>query len=110
MAVQFKYRVREGRPLNFVFSLPGVGEEVHIQGEIAWESPDNLLGIRFVNVAPDLKHLLKTWFNQNSAEPDKDDPPVRCRLTDLSLGACYLEMIAPFPLHARRAFNACAQS
>ena len=101
MAVQFKYRVREGGALNFVFSLPGVSEEVHIQGEIAWESPNNLLGIRFVNVAPDLKHLLKTWFNQNSAEPDKDDPPVRCRLTDLSLGACYLEMVAPFPARTR---------
>ena len=101
MAVQFKHRVRETGPLHFAFSLPGIAQEVQLMGEIAWESPNNLLGIRFVNVVPDLKHLLKTWFNQNSAEPDKDDPPVRCRLTDLSLGACYLEMAAPFPARTR---------
>jgi c-di-GMP-binding flagellar brake protein YcgR len=101
MAVQFKYKVRETGPLSFVFTLPGVAQEVALKGEIAWESPNNLLGIRFVDVPPDLKHLLKTWFNQNSAEPDKDDPPVRCRLTDLSLGGCYLEIVAPFPARTR---------
>jgi len=38
----------------------------------------------------DLSHELRQWLNQQSPESEKDDPPVRCKLTDLSLGGCYL--------------------
>lgn len=100
-AIQFKYKVRESGPLTLLLSLPGVTNEVELKGEVAWESPNNLLGIRFINLSPDTKHLLRTWVNQNSAEPDKDDPPVHCRLTDLSVGGCYLQMGAPFPVRTR---------
>jgi len=32
---------------------------------------------------------------------DADEPPVSCKLTDLSLGACYLETESPFPVRTR---------
>jgi hypothetical protein len=32
---------------------------------------------------------------------DVDDPPVSCKLTDLSLSACYLETESPFPVRTR---------
>src|SRR5690349_9456943 len=101
MAVQFKQKVRETGSLRCVMNLPGISDSISAEGEVAWESANNILGIRFIKVGPDLKHLLKTWVNQNCAESDKDDPPVRCRVTDLSLGGCYLELVAPFPVRTR---------
>jgi hypothetical protein len=32
---------------------------------------------------------------------EQDDPPVRCKLTDLSMGGCYLEISSPFPVSTR---------
>ena len=101
MAVQFKHKLRERGRLNFVLSLPGVDGKIQVQGEIAWENPNNLLGIRFVNMSPDAKHLIRSWVNRNSPESEQDDPPAHCRLTDLSLGGCYLELAAPFPVRTR---------
>jgi c-di-GMP-binding flagellar brake protein YcgR len=101
MAVQFKQKVRETGSLRCVMNLPGISDSISAEAEVAWESPNNIIGVRFIKVGPDLKHLLKTWVNQNCAESDKDDPPVRCRVTDLSLGGCYLEVVAPFPVRTR---------
>jgi DNA-binding response OmpR family regulator len=101
MAAQFKHKLRERGRLNFVLALPGLEGKVQVQGEIAWESPTNLLGVRFVDVPPDAKHIIKSWINRNSPESEQDDPPVHCRLTDLSLRACYLDLAAPFPVRTR---------
>jgi hypothetical protein len=65
---------------------------------VAWEGSSQQAGIRFVDMTPEARDQLKTWLNQHSPEPEKDDPPVSCKLTDLSLGGCYLEMASPFPV------------
>ena len=44
---------------------------------------------------------LREWLKQNSPDAEQDDPPVRCQLTDLSLGGCYLEISSPFPPSSR---------
>ena len=44
---------------------------------------------------------LREWLKQNSPETEQDDPPIRCQLTDLSLGGCYLEISSPFPASSR---------
>jgi hypothetical protein len=44
---------------------------------------------------------LKSWLKANSPDAGDDDPPSRCKLTDLSLGGCYLETPSPFPMRAR---------
>ena len=44
---------------------------------------------------------LREWLQQNSSEVEPEDPPIRCQLTDLSLGGCYLEIPSPFPLSTR---------
>jgi hypothetical protein len=45
---------------------------------------------------------LKTWLLANAAEvpPDEPDPVSTCKLTDLSLGGCYVETESPFPERA----------
>ena len=63
----------------------------------AWEGSAKQAGLRFVQTSPESAHQLREWLKQNSPEAEQDDPPIRCQLTDLSLGGCYLEMASPFP-------------
>src|SRR5207253_218311 len=50
---------------------------------------------------PENRAQLKSWLESRSPEFEKDDPPAACKLTDLSPGACYLEIVAPFPVRTR---------
>ena len=50
---------------------------------------------------PEATRQLQEWLKQNSPEAEQDDPPIRCQLTDLSLGGCYLEISSPFPASSR---------
>jgi CheY-like chemotaxis protein len=94
---------RHGRvrgPLHLQFKLPGATHLIEADAELAWENPNGQAGIRFIDLPSDTRHDLKAWLKKNSAESD-DDPPAPCKLTDLSLGGCYLETPSPFPVRAR---------
>jgi hypothetical protein len=58
-------------------------------------------GLRFLRVPPEATRQLREWLAQNSPEVEQDDPPIRCQLTDLSLGGCYLDISSPFPVSTR---------
>ena len=106
MAIQFSERAKKENSLRFSFELPGMisqgmGHIVEIHGELAWEGDGARAGVRFVNATDDQRNALRQWLNSQLAEPEQDDPPVTCRLTDLSLGACYLATNSPFPRRTR---------
>jgi DNA-binding response OmpR family regulator len=106
MAIQFAERVAKENSLRFSFELPGMtsqgmGHIVEIHGELAWEGGGARAGVRFVNATDDQRHALRQWLNNQLPEPEQDDPPVNCRLTDLSLGGCYLATNSPFPRRTR---------
>jgi c-di-GMP-binding flagellar brake protein YcgR len=86
---------------QIVFTLPGTDTSLEIPAEFAWEGSRAQAGLRFQQVAPDAMRHLREWLKQNSPEAEQDDPPIRCRLTDLSLGGCYLEIASPFPVSSR---------
>ena len=91
---------REHRPRGqwqIAFTLPGTSSALEVPAEFAWEGSSKQAGLRFLQIAPEAARQLKDWLKQNSADAEQDDPPIRCQLTDLSLGGCYLEMPAPFP-------------
>ncbi|PYV50057.1 MAG: hypothetical protein DMG98_28540, partial [Acidobacteria bacterium] len=44
---------------------------------------------------------LKLWIGRQLMGNDAEEPPVTCKLTDLSLGACYLQTESPFPVRTR---------
>jgi len=92
---------KETGPWKMSFTLPGSSEKFEVKGEAAWQNPGGQIGIRFTDLTVDLAHSLRVWLNENSPESEKDDPPVSCKLTDLSLGGCYLEMASPFPVRTR---------
>jgi c-di-GMP-binding flagellar brake protein YcgR len=97
MAVQFGKRYKDPGPWQARFTLPGSQGMIEVSGEAAWHNAGGQVGIRFVDLPVDVAHELRLWLNQHSPEGEKDDPPVRCKLTDLSLGGCYLEVASPFP-------------
>jgi CheY-like chemotaxis protein len=101
MAVQLPPRYKDAGPWQVTFTLPGSEKVIELVGQVAWHNAGGHVGIRFANLAVDLAHDLRVWLNQNSPESEKDDPPVRCKLTDLSLGGCYLEVASPFPIRTR---------
>jgi len=82
------------------FALPGAAGEIDCRGEVAWEG-NQLQGIRFCDVSPQISEQLKSWIGRQLLGTDADEPPVTCKLTDLSLSACYLQTESPFPMRTR---------
>jgi len=83
------------------FALPGAADEIDCRGEVAWEG-NQLQGIRFCDVSPQISEQLKSWIGRQLLGTDAaDEPPVTCKLTDLSLSACYLQTESPFPMRTR---------
>jgi DNA-binding response OmpR family regulator len=105
MAIQFANRVARENVLHFALELPGMDKKLEIWGEMAWEGRGDQAGVRFKNVTEDQRNLLRNWLNRHLPEPELDDPPVPCRLKDLSLGGCYLTSSSPFPRSTRVALS-----
>jgi CheY-like chemotaxis protein len=101
MAVQLPRRHKDPGPWQVSMTLPGSDKTLDLIGEAAWHNAGGQIGIRFSNLPVDVAHEVRSWLNQHSPESEKDDPPVRCKLTDLSLGGCYLELASPFPVRTR---------
>jgi DNA-binding response OmpR family regulator len=81
------------------FTLPDGSLEVDTHGEIAWANPNGQSGVRFLDLPEAQVEKLKTWLLANASEvpPEEPDPVSTCKLTDLSLGGCYVETESPFP-------------
>jgi c-di-GMP-binding flagellar brake protein YcgR len=88
-----------------VFSLPGTQTSLELPAEFAWEGSGEQAGLRFQQISPEATRQLRDWLKQNSPEAEQDDPPIRCQLTDLSVGGCYLEISSPFPASSRVALS-----
>jgi c-di-GMP-binding flagellar brake protein YcgR len=86
---------------QLAFTLPGSSKVLEVSAEFAWEGTGSQVGLRFQDTPPDAARELREWLGRNSPEVEKDDPPVRCQLTDLSLGGCYLDITSPFPVSTR---------
>ena len=91
-----------GSLLSFRFELPDGSLEVQAHGQVAWANPNGQTGVHFLDVDESIKAQLKVWLHAaaitNGAGPEETVP--HCKLTDLSLGGCYLESDSPFPERA----------
>jgi DNA-binding response OmpR family regulator len=97
VAVQLSRRLHNPERMLVEFTLPGTQDMISCAAEIAWENAGRQAGLRFVDLSAESRSQLKAWVCSHHPEADADDPPVPCKLTDLSLGGCYLEMASPFP-------------
>jgi c-di-GMP-binding flagellar brake protein YcgR len=101
LAVSLPRRSQPHGRWQLSFTLPGTATVLKVDAEFAWEGSGNQVGLRFQDQSPEFARHLREWLGRNSLDGEKDDPPVRCQLTDLSLGGCYLDVTAPFPVSTR---------
>ena len=97
MAIEFTGQSANENPLRLSLELPGMPVKLEIDGEVAWEGDHNQTGIRFKDITEEQRDTIHQWLSSQLPELEQDDPPVSCRLTDLSLGGCYLKTSSPFP-------------
>lgn len=101
LAVSLPQRSKPHGRWQLSFTLPGSSAVLKVDAEFAWEGTGNQVGLRFQDQSPEVARQLREWLGRNSPDVEKDDPPMRCQLTDLSLGGCYLDVTAPFPVSTR---------
>jgi c-di-GMP-binding flagellar brake protein YcgR len=101
LAVTLPRRSKPQGRWQITFTLPGSKTELEVDAEFAWESSGTQVGLRFQDQSAEFTRQLREWLGCNTPDVEKDDPPVRCQLTDLSLGGCYLEISSPFPVSTR---------
>jgi len=101
MAVTLPRRSQAHGRWQISFTLPGSQAALETSAEFAWEGTGTQVGLRFENPAPEFIREMRNWLAKSTPDAEKDDPPLRCELTDLSLGGCYLENASPFPVATR---------
>jgi DNA-binding response OmpR family regulator len=94
--------LERGALLAFRFQLPDRVLEIEAHGEVAWANANGQTGIRFLDLAAASSAKLKGWLQAaaSSVGYEASEAVPHCKLTDLSLGGCYLETTAPFPERA----------
>jgi CheY-like chemotaxis protein len=85
--------------VNARFILPDEVTEIEVRGEVAWANPNGESGVRYTDVADTQRQTLREWVLANAADvlPEDAEPVSQCKLSDLSLGGCYVETESPFP-------------
>jgi CheY-like chemotaxis protein len=93
---------KPGALLHFRFQVTDGSVVVNARGQVAWANPNGQTGVHFLDLDDSTKAQLKGWVEAASGSnggPEETVP--HCKLTDLSLGGCYLETDSPFPEHAQ---------
>lgn len=98
LAVSIPRRARPKGRCQVRFTLPGANDALQLFAEFAWEGAGEQAGLRFLEVPVRANLQLQDWLRRNTPESEQDDPPLSCKLTDLTLGGCYLEVSSPFPV------------
>ena len=101
VAIQLPHRPKNLGKVTLQFNLPGTQDNIECTGEVAWENPGRQVGLRFLNLPAAMRDRLNAWLESRGPEFEQDDPPAPCKLTDLSLGGCYLSTASPFPVRTR---------
>lgn len=88
--------------LEFRFQLPDGSLEIAAHGQVAWANPNGQTGVHFLNLPESTRTELRAWLRAaaatNGAGPGES--VAHCKLSDLSLGGCYVETDSPFPERA----------
>jgi DNA-binding response OmpR family regulator len=94
--------LQRGAMLAFHFELSDRTLEIEARGEVAWANSNGQTGVRFLDLAETFSARLKTWLQAAASilGSEASEAVPHCKLTDLSLGGCYVETDAPFPERA----------
>jgi c-di-GMP-binding flagellar brake protein YcgR len=91
-----------GSLLKFRFELPDASLEIDAHGQVAWAKPNGQTGVHFLDLDASIKAQLQVWLEAAASTQGagEEETVPHCKLTDLSLGGCYVETDSPFPEHA----------
>jgi DNA-binding response OmpR family regulator len=86
--------------LDVHFSLPDLGQ-IGATGQVAWANANGQAGVQFIDFPDGQKQIVEQWLAANAPEapPAEPEPLVNCKLSDLSIGGCYVESESPFPVN-----------
>jgi DNA-binding response OmpR family regulator len=81
------------------FELPDGAAGIEGEAEVAWSTANGQTGLRFLDMDEKMRDEMGGWLAARShdALPEEPDAVSQCKLTDLSLGGCYVETASPFP-------------
>lgn len=81
------------------FELPDGGAGIEGDAEVAWVTANGQTGFRFLDMDAKMRDELSEWLEArfHNALPEEGDAASPCKLTDLSLGGCYVQTESPFP-------------
>ena len=81
------------------FELPNEAAAIEADAEVVWSTPNGQTGLRFLDMDDSTREKLDAWLKARSqdAAAEELEIPSPCKLTDLSLGGCYVETDSPFP-------------
>jgi len=82
------------------FELPDGGAGIEGDAAVAWSTANGQTGLRFLDMDDKMREEMGEWLaaRAHDALPEEPDAASQCRLTDLSLGGCYVQTESPFPL------------
>jgi hypothetical protein len=88
-----------GALVEFRFLLPDGSLEIAAHGQVAWANPNGQTGVHFIDIPEDIRLELRQWLKTAATTPGAgpNETVPYCKLTDISLGGCYLKTDAPFP-------------
>ena len=81
------------------FELPDGGAGIEGDAAVAWSTANGQTGLRFLDMDDKMREEMGEWLaaRAHDALPEEPDAASQCKLTDLSLGGCYVQTESPFP-------------
>ena len=81
------------------FELPDSGAGIEGDAAVAWSTANGQTGLRFLDMDGKMREEMGEWLTARAHEalPEEPDAASPCKLTDLSLGGCYVQTECPFP-------------
>jgi DNA-binding response OmpR family regulator len=94
--------LQPGQFIDVRFCLPPATDML-AHAQVVWANSNGQSGLQFVTFAEVQSRALSSWLGTNAPQspPDDPEPLSEYKLSDLSLGGCYIETLAPFPKHTR---------
>ena len=85
--------------LHVSFDLPDGGAGIAGDAEVVWSKANGQTGLRFLDMDAAKREAMSKWLATRSRDalPEEPDAVMPCKLTDLSLGGCYVQTESPFP-------------
>lgn len=87
-----------GAAVRVSFQLPE-GGDIEASTSVAWSTANGQTGLRFLEMDQTMREQMGDWLavRSHDALPEEPDAVSPCKLTDLSVGGCYVQTDAPLP-------------